>query len=80
MDDVRNRLDQDLKTAISRLGHLSGAAAIEERPWTIRDSRGGRSQARFPHSSSTDQQNESRKNMNIFSIIDVVVVVLVLLG
>jgi hypothetical protein len=28
MDDVRNRLDQDLKTAISRLGHLSGAAAI----------------------------------------------------
>ena len=38
MDDVRNRLDQDLKTAISRLGDLSGAAAIEERPWTIRDS------------------------------------------
>jgi hypothetical protein len=38
MDDVRNRLDQDLKTAVSRLGHLRGAAAIEERPWTIRDS------------------------------------------
>jgi RNA polymerase-binding transcription factor DksA len=36
MDDVGNRLDQDLKTAVSRLGHLSGAAAIEERPWTIR--------------------------------------------
>jgi RNA polymerase-binding transcription factor len=38
MDDVRNRLDQDLKTTVSRLGHLSGATAIEERPWTIRDS------------------------------------------
>ena len=38
MDDIRNRLDQDLKTAVSRLGHLRGAAAIEERPWTIRDS------------------------------------------
>ena len=38
MDDVRNRLDQDLRTAVSRLGHLRGAAAIEERPWTIRDS------------------------------------------
>jgi RNA polymerase-binding transcription factor DksA len=38
MDDVRNRLRQDLKTAVSRLGHLCGAAAIEERPWTIRDS------------------------------------------
>ena len=38
MDDTRNRLDQDLKTAVSRLGHLSGVAAIEERPWTIRDS------------------------------------------
>jgi hypothetical protein len=33
-----------------------------------------------PPYSSTDQQNESRKNMNIFSIIGVVVVVLVLLG
>ena len=39
MDDVRNRLDQDLKTAVSRLGHLTGAAAMEERPWTIPDSR-----------------------------------------
>jgi hypothetical protein len=28
----------------------------------------------------TEQQNESRKNMNLFSIIGVVVVVLVLLG
>jgi hypothetical protein len=33
-----------------------------------------------PPYSSTDQQNESRKNMNLFSIIGVVVVVLVLLG
>src|SRR4029450_164834 len=33
-----------------------------------------------PPYSSTDRQNESRKNMNIFSIIGVVVVVLVLLG
>jgi hypothetical protein len=38
MDDVRNRLDQDLKTVVSRLGHVGGAGAIEERPWTIRDS------------------------------------------
>jgi DnaK suppressor protein len=37
MDDVRNRLDQDLKTAVSRLRYLGGAAAIEELPWTIRD-------------------------------------------
>ena len=33
-----------------------------------------------PPYSSTDEQNESRKNMNIFYIIGVVVVVLVLLG
>jgi hypothetical protein len=33
-----------------------------------------------PPYSSTERQNESRKNMNIFSIIGVVVVVLVLLG
>jgi hypothetical protein len=38
MNDVRNRLDQDLKTAVSRLARLSGAGAIEELPWTIRDS------------------------------------------
>ena len=37
MDDVRNRLDQDLKTAVSRLRHLGGATAIEELPWTTRD-------------------------------------------
>jgi len=42
MDDVRNRLRQDLKTAVSRLGHLCGAAVIEERPWTIRDGTPGR--------------------------------------
>ena len=55
MDDVRNRLDQDLKTAISRLGHLTGAAAIEERPWTIRD--------RGPSADEVDglQANESRE-------------------
>ena len=28
MDDVRNRLDQDPKTAVSRFGHLRGAAVI----------------------------------------------------
>jgi RNA polymerase-binding transcription factor DksA len=38
VNDVRNQLDQDLKTAVARLGHLSGAGAIEELPWTIRDS------------------------------------------
>ena len=38
MDDVRNRLDRDLKTAVSRLGHLSEATVVEERPWTIGDS------------------------------------------
>ena len=55
MDDVRNRLDQDLKTAVSRLGHLRGAAAIEERPWTIRDS--------GPSADEVDrlQANESRE-------------------
>ena len=55
MDDVRNRLDQDLKTAVSRLGHLVGAAAIEELPWTIRDS--------HPCADEVDgiQANESRE-------------------
>lgn len=38
MDDVRNRLDQDLEAAVSRLRHLDGAAASEALPWTIRDS------------------------------------------
>ncbi len=38
MGDVRNRLDQDLKAAVRRLRYLDGAAAIEELPWTIRDS------------------------------------------
>jgi len=32
MDDVRRRLDQDLKAAILRLHQLGGAAAIEDRP------------------------------------------------
>lgn len=55
MDDVRNRLDQDLKTAVSRLRHLDGAAAIEELPWTIRDS--------CPFADEVDgiQANESRE-------------------
>jgi RNA polymerase-binding transcription factor DksA len=55
MDDVRNRLDQDLKTAVSRLRHLGGAAAIEELPWTIRDS--------CPFADEVDgiQANESRE-------------------
>jgi len=55
MDDVRNRLDQDLKTAVSRLRHLGGAAAIEELPWTIRDS--------CPCADEVDgiQANESRE-------------------
>jgi len=55
MDDVRNRLDQDLKTAVSRLRHLGGAAAIEELPWTIRD--------RCPLADEVDgiQANESRE-------------------
>jgi RNA polymerase-binding transcription factor DksA len=54
MDDVRNRLDQDLKTAVSRLRHRGGAAAIEELPWTIRDS--------CPFADEVDwiQANESR--------------------
>jgi len=54
MDDVRTRLDQDLKTAVSRLRHLGGAAAIEALPWTIRDS---------PFADEVDgiQANESRE-------------------
>jgi DnaK suppressor protein len=39
MNDVRTRLDQDLKVAVSRLRQLGGAAAVEERPWTILNSR-----------------------------------------
>ncbi|HET9489804.1 MAG TPA: TraR/DksA family transcriptional regulator [Methylomirabilota bacterium] len=35
MYDVRTRLDQDLKAAVSRLRQLRGAAAVEERPGTI---------------------------------------------
>jgi RNA polymerase-binding transcription factor DksA len=55
MDDVRNRLDQDLKTAVSRLRHPGGAAAIEELPWMIRDS--------CPFADEVDglQANESRE-------------------
>jgi RNA polymerase-binding transcription factor DksA len=55
MDDVRNRLDQDLKKAVSRLRHPAGATAIEELPWTIRDS--------CPFADEVDgiQANESRE-------------------
>jgi RNA polymerase-binding transcription factor len=55
MDDVRNRLDQDLKTAVSRLRHLGGAAAIEQLSWTIQDS--------CPFADEIDgiQANESRE-------------------
>jgi hypothetical protein len=38
MDDIRQRLEQDLKTAISRLRPLGGAGAIEKRPGAIGDS------------------------------------------
>ena len=34
MNDVRTRIDQDLKVAVSRLRRLGGAAAVEERPGT----------------------------------------------
>ncbi len=37
MDDVRTRLDQDLKTAVSRLRQLGGVVAVEERPGAIGD-------------------------------------------
>jgi DnaK suppressor protein len=35
MNDVRTRLDQDLRVTVSRLRRLGGAAAVEERPGTI---------------------------------------------
>lgn len=55
MDDVRTRLDHDLKTAVSRLRHPGGVAAIEDLPWTIRDS--------YPFADEIDgiQANESRE-------------------
>ena len=34
MNDVRTRIDQDLKVAVSRLRRFGGAAAVEERPGT----------------------------------------------
>src|SRR5438094_9901897 len=37
MYDVRTRLDQDLKAAVSRLRQLGGAAQAEERSGTIGD-------------------------------------------
>lgn len=37
MNDVRTRLDRDLKAAVSRLRQLGGAAAVEEQPRTIGD-------------------------------------------
>jgi RNA polymerase-binding transcription factor DksA len=53
--DVRNRLDQDLRMAVSRLRHLGGAAATEELRWSLRDSR--------PFADEVDgmQVNESRE-------------------
>jgi DnaK suppressor protein len=36
MDDIRERLDRDLKTAVSRLRHPGGAAVIAELSWTTR--------------------------------------------
>jgi RNA polymerase-binding transcription factor DksA len=36
MDDIRTRLDRDLKTAAERLCHPRGAAPIEDPPWAIR--------------------------------------------
>jgi RNA polymerase-binding transcription factor DksA len=55
MDDLRSRLDQDLKAAVSRLRHPGGTAAIEELPWTVRDS--------YPFADEVDgiQANESRE-------------------
>jgi RNA polymerase-binding transcription factor DksA len=56
MDDVRNRLDQDLQTAVSRLRHQAGTVAlIEERPWAIRDS------CSFADEVDGIQANESRE-------------------
>jgi RNA polymerase-binding transcription factor len=54
MDDVRTRLDQDLKVTVSRLRRLDGAAAVEERPGTIGDI--------FPFADEVDgiQASESR--------------------
>lgn len=37
MDDVRARLDEDLKTTVSRLRQLGGAMALKERPEAIGD-------------------------------------------
>jgi DnaK suppressor protein len=37
MDNIGKRLDQDLKTATSRLRQLGGAVAVEERPGAIGD-------------------------------------------
>ena len=55
MDDLRKRLDQDLKTTLSRLRHPGGAAAIEDLSWTIQDS--------CPFADEVDgiQANESRE-------------------
>ena len=55
MDDIRERLDEDLRTAVSRLRHQGGAAAIEELSWTIGVSR--------PFADEVDgiQANESRE-------------------
>jgi RNA polymerase-binding transcription factor DksA len=55
MDDVRTRLDQDLKTTVSRLRQLGGALAVEQLPWTIGDT------GAFADEVDGIQANESRE-------------------
>jgi RNA polymerase-binding transcription factor DksA len=55
MYDVRTRLDQDLKAAVSRLRQLDGAAAIAERPRPIGDTYA------FPDEIDGIQASESRE-------------------
>ncbi len=37
MDEIERRLEQDLKTAVSRFRQLDGAVAVEELPLAIGD-------------------------------------------
>ena len=55
MDDIRNRLDQDLTAALFRLRQLGGAVAVEELPGAIGDN--------FPFADEVDeiQVNENRE-------------------
>jgi RNA polymerase-binding transcription factor DksA len=55
MDDMRQRLDQDLRTAVSRLHPLSRAVAVEALPWAIGDN--------YPFADEVEgiQVNESRE-------------------